>query len=1639
MNRLLFAKIIVIFLSVAFAGVASAQLATYAGSGGTSTLVTGVPNETVTSLLYSGFGSNTPCGSGGLSGITVNTIWSSYSISGPRVYVKITPNPGYQLNMTGMNAGMRRSGTGPTCVRFAYSLDNGVTWTDDGACHAPINSGCGSTAVSSWSGGPLPTGITSTTNGIIVALFPYLPGGSTGTFQVNTLNVLGNVTVSCSPPGPIAGATPICVGYSAVFSNATPGGAWSSSATSIATVSVGGLVSGVSAGSATITYSMGPGCISTFPVTINPLPAPISGVPTVCVGLTTALTDAGGGAWTSFNTSVATIGVSTGLVSGVGAGTASISYALSTGCRTGIVVTVNPLPSMISGATNVCVGDIVALSSSPIGGTWSSSNTNVSIGISSGLVSGNVAGTSVITYTLSTGCYITATMSVDPLPAVITGPGVVCVGAAITLSNASVGGAWGTASTNISLGAGSGVVLGLSPGTATVSYSLSTGCAVFATVTVNPVPPIISGSTNVCVGSIVPLSNTMGGGTWSSSNSSIASVGIFSGMMAGVSGGTAVITYTSGSGCITTTTVNINSLPPAISGVKSVCAGFQTTLSAGGGGVWTSGNTTVATIDPSTGIVSGMIAGTSAITFTIGSGCTSTAIVTVNPLPATISGNTNVCPASVTTLSDAGGGTWTSDNTTIAIAALTTGAVSGVAPGTTTITYTLSTGCYTTTALTVNPLPAVITGPGNVCAGLTIVLSDATVPGVWSSTNTAVATIDPSTGVLAGGIAGTSVIVYTISTGCRTFRTVTIDPLPSPISGTSSVCQRLTTSLSDAGGGTWASANTAIATIGAISGLVTGVSAGTSSVTYTLSTGCIGTTVVTVNPLPAAISGPATVCQGSMILLSNATPGGFWGSSNTLVATAGPGAGTVTGIASGTATISYTLFATGCVNTASVLVHPVVPISGVPYLCVGSSAILSDPLTGGTWASSNIPVATIGITSGLLSGSSVGTSIISYTFTSGCITMKQVTVNPFPSSISGSPTVCQGAMGGLSDVPAGGVWSSGNPGVAAIDAYTGALWGVAAGTADITYSNGPGCTVSRNVTVNVAVSPITGVHNMCAGGSNMTVYNADAPSGAWTSTSATVSSGGVLTAYTVGPAIVSYTLPTGCFDTAMFMVDPLPGKISGPSVACTGSSIMLSDSTSGGAWYSSDPTVSVVTGSVLAISAGTATISYTLPTGCMTADTITIFTQPDPIAGNADMCIGATTVFSDAVPGGVWSGSAPFVASIDPVTGAISGLSSGLSIISYTTGSVCSSMLTATVLPSPVLYSVSGGGSICAGDAGLSIKLSGSGTGISYRLLNGGMPVDSMPGSGTALLYGPYTTSGSYSVVAVNTSTTCTRKMPGSASIVVDPILVPSVNAGLAPTDTVCAGTSVFFVPLSVNGGSSPSYEWLVNGISAGTGSTYSYKPANGDVVVVVLKSNATCARPSVAYDSRVLSVVTASVPDVVIVADPGNSIEKGQPVMFTANVSNAGGEPTYQWYKNGNVLTGATGATYVANDLSNYDSLSCKVTAGDICGLSSVAHIYMNVTTTGVSGPLNSGTWSVFPNPGEGNITVTGITTPGETVHMEVSNVLGQIVYSHELLSADWKVNTSLRLSDLLNEGIYLLHIQTSSGERTFRLVIAR
>lgn len=163
-------------------------------------------------------------------------------------------------------------------------------------------------------------------------------------------------------------------------------------------------------------------------------------------------------------------------------------------------------------------------------------------------------------------------------------------------------------------------------------------------------------------------------------------------------------------------------------------------------------------------------------------------------------------------------------------------------PGTYTVTVSYPDGCSRTDEIVITRSDVVIapiTGTANVCAGATTNLTTITTGGVWSSSNTAVATVS-ATGAVTGVTAGTADIIYTITNGngCTGTlqQTVTVNAMPTVAitTGPASVFVGDNITLANATpSGVWSSSNPAVATVNS-SGVITGVAAGTANIIYTV-------------------------------------------------------------------------------------------------------------------------------------------------------------------------------------------------------------------------------------------------------------------------------------------------------------------------------------------------------------------------------------------------------------------------------------------------------------------------------------------------------------------------------------------------------------------------------------------------------------------------------------------------------------------------------------------------------------------------------------------------------------------------------------------------------------------------------------
>ncbi len=1091
----------------------------------------------------------------------------------------------------------------------------------------------------------------------------------------------------------------------------------------------------------------------------------------------------------------------------------------------------------------------------------------------------------------------------------------------------------------------------------------------------------------------------------------------------------------------------------------------------------------------------------------VGTGTASNTTTVLVPPVAIVGNTQICAGGSTLMLSNASaGGTWSSNNVSAATINTNSGEITSGVQGTAQITYSNGCGSAATITATVNAAPAAITGNAQMCAnGSTITLSNSSTNGTWSGGTAGVATVDVNSGVVTPGAnQNTTTISYSNGCGSAASITATVNAAPAAISNNSMMCAGGSTITlgNTSTNGTWSSATLAVASVDVNSGMVTTGVQGTTVISYANGCGSAASVTATVNATPAATTGNAQMCAGgSNVTLANTSTNGTWSSNNTSVATVDMMTGVMTSGVQGTALISYD---NGCgvaaVVTATVNAAPA-PIGGNMWLCAGGNTMtLTNTSTNGTWTGGSTSVATINANSGLVTSNGQGTTMFSYSNGCGSAASVTTTVNATPAAIGGNTPLCaSGFTTTLTNTATNGTWSSSNPAVASINMTTGSLTtGAVDGTTTITYDNGcsPAATATFTVNPLPTIHTFTGGGGYCIGGTGVSIGLTLSTTGVnyqlfqgVTPMSAII--GGTGSPITFGTSYlgagyyyaIATDVATGCTSTlpgVTVHINPLPDvfNVTGGGSYCSsggaGVAVGLDSSIVGIDYQLYDASSALV-----ATTSGTGSaISFGLqPAGVYTAKAVntatgceidmngsaTVDFYPSPtvhnVLGGGTYCLGGSGVNVSLDGSDLGIDYQLIYGGFIPIGGAVDGTGTGLdmgdhflpgdyTVIARDTTTGCTDTMAGDAqinfaLP-PTPYFVGGGGGFCAGDAGVNITLSGSQTDVSYQLMLAGTPVGSpVTGTGSALDFGLFTTPGNYTVVATNPSTGCTLDMLFSATVSVNPVVIPTVslNTGVGTDNRVCYGNPITFTAVTTNGGATPTYEWKINNITVPGTDNYTYVPTDGDIVWVRMTSSTACAIPSQAMDTMYVDVDTMATPSVFITVDPITSVPTGTTVTFTAHVTNGGPAPAFQWFKNGTLIAGANTSVYTTNSLVNRDSIMVVVTTSGGCG-GMVTVNGVRVTVYGVGVPTTNVKVSdvrLVPNPNKGTFSVTGTlsTTEDAEVSLDIVNMLGQSVYTGKVTAKAGVINTQIQMTGNLANGMYMLNLQSGDDRKVFHFVL--
>jgi hypothetical protein len=209
--------------------------------------------------------------------------------------------------------------------------------------------------------------------------------------------------------------------------------------------------------------------------------------------------------------------------------------------------------------------------------------------------------------------------------------------------------------------------------------------------------------------------------------------------------------------------------------------------------------------------------------------------------------------------------------------------------------------------------------------------------------------------------------------------------------------------------------------------------------------------------------------------------------------------------------------------------------------------------------------------------------------------------------------------------------------------------------------------------------------------------------------------------------------------------------------------------------------------------------------------------------------------------------------------------------------------------------------------------------GVSYSFTS---PVVTI--SGTPTVSGTF----DYSVTLDHATTPCTS----TGRITVNPVLPVSITISES-ANNVCAGTSVTFTATPVNGGSSPSYQWYNGASAVGPNSpVYTYIPADGDAIRVVLTSNATCNTGSPATSNTVTMTVNALTGTPVFTAGATSICKDAPNETYTAIADNSISVSYSRSPSSSGSINSSSGVMNWDNNYSGVATITA--TATGLCGI---------------------------------------------------------------------------------------------------------
>lgn len=289
--------------------------------------------------------------------------------------------------------------------------------------------------------------------------------------------------------------------------------------------------------------------------------------------------------------------------------------------------------------------------------------------------------------------------------------------------------------------------------------------------------------------------------------------------------------------------------------------------------------------------------------------------------------------------------------------------------------------------------------------------------------------------------------------------------------------------------------------------------------------------------------------------------------------------------------------------------------------------------------------------------------------------------------------------------------------------------------------------------------------------------------------------------------------------------------------------------------------------------------------------------------------------------------------------------------------------------------------------------------------------------------------------VGFNINETCAVSSK-TADLDVIPLGQSSVN--IHATDTnICEGDQVAIQCYYTNGGTTPAFQWKINGIDTPGQVMASYVATDindGDTLELVFNSSEQCVLPK-SSNKIVFHVDDVETPTV----DIDVSYQGNNQYTFTAVPEYGGANPYYQWFRNEiMVAAGENVSTYSANDLKSTDRIHVELISDRECV--DVKRVNSMVHSTGMANVAISGnSLNIHPNPTNGNFYITGDIAGQEDISIKVINTIGKLVHQQVVSAQSGNISIPVNLPANLSTGVYSANITFGEQVSNIRFILNR